>query len=277
MEPNTNKENLKKLLNFLRNQILAQPANRWFGAELYRLLAPNADAVLSEIHEQCVEAIIREQAEAFYRDFVIPSLCPQLIADFIKMEHWRRRNNFQEFCMAVYQQIECVVNYLVSDPLLCEVHRKMMYMKCYVVPPGKDRPVSVSLRSDKSDYTVAQLLFRDKVYERGQDELPNLTAFFKFKSVNYFVCHQACLTYYQFTQFREENNLFGSIYAVRNRNHRGNPPSDDEIKYTQDFDSNPGRAYLTVIAFLSSFMNNVDKGYPLSPKLIAFARTGFSC
>ena len=99
MEQDTNREYLKKLLDFLQNRILSNHDNQWFAKDLYKTLAPISDARISDIHEQCIESILKEQAVEFYRDFVIEEIRPQLIADFIKMEHWRRRNNIQEFCV----------------------------------------------------------------------------------------------------------------------------------------------------------------------------------
>ena len=95
MEQDTNREYLKKLLDFLQNRILSNHDNQWFAKDLYKILAPISDARISDIHEQCIESILKEQAAEFYKDFVIEKIRPQLIADFIKMEHWRRRNNIQ--------------------------------------------------------------------------------------------------------------------------------------------------------------------------------------
>ena len=46
MEQDTNKEYLKKLLDFLRSRILSNPANNWFAKDLYNILAPAVDARL---------------------------------------------------------------------------------------------------------------------------------------------------------------------------------------------------------------------------------------
>lgn len=125
MEQVTEKFYLKKLLDFLQNRILSNPANQWFAEGLYKILAPVSDARISDIHEQCIEEILQEQASDFYKDFVIETLRPQLISDFVKMEHWRRRNNIQEFCMALYQQIEAITNFLSADENLNLIWRSI--------------------------------------------------------------------------------------------------------------------------------------------------------
>ena len=272
MEQDTNREYLKKLLAFLRERILPIPGNQWFAKELYKLLAPASDARISDIHEQCIESILTQQANEFYKDFVIADLRPQLIADFIKMEHWRRRNNIYEFSLAMYQQVECIVNYISRNNTLCEVFHTMMDCLCFV----DAYPPTVDNRNPKSSYTVAQLLFMHDAPTKSKEILPSLWAYDKFKAINYFVCHQTMLTNYQFDQFVGENRIFGELYALRNRVHRDNDLTEKEIERTKQVESNPSRGFLTLTAFLTWFIDSVNKGYPLSNELVTFSKTDFS-
>ena len=272
MEQDTNREYLKKLLDFLRERILPIPGNQWFAKELYKLLAPASDARISDIHEQCIESILTQQANEFYKDFVIADLRPQLIADFIKMEHWRRRNNIYEFSLAMYQQVECIVNYISRNNTLCEVFHTMMDCLCFV----DAYPPTVDNRNPKSSYTVAQLLFMHDAPTKSKEILPSLWAYDKFKAINYFVCHQTMLTNYQFDQVVGENRIFGELYALRNRVHRGNDLTEKEIERTKQVESNPSRGFLTLTAFLTWFIDSVNKGYPLSNELVTFSKTDFS-
>ena len=272
MEQDTNREYLKKLLDFLENRILSNHNNQWFAKELYKILAPTSDVRISDIHEQCIESILKEQATEFYKDFVIEDIRPQLIADFIKMEHWRRRNNIQEFGLAIFQQIECITNRLSQDDTLCEVFRTMMDALCYV---DSFNPMVVN-RYEKSSYTIGQLLFMHDAPTKSKEILPQQWTFDKFKAINYFVCHKACLTNFQFNQFVEENNIFGEIYALRNLNHRGNELTDKERERLQKIEENPSRTFLTFISFLSWFIDSVNNGFPLSKELKEYAQTDFS-
>ena len=272
MEQDTNREYLKKLLDFLRERILPIPGNQWFAKELYKLLAPASDARISDIHEQCIESILTQQANEFYKDFVIADLRPQLIADFIKMEHWRRRNNIYEFSLAIYQQVECIVNYISRNNTLCEVFHTMMDCLCFV----DAYPPTVDNRNPKSSYTVAQLLFMHDAPTKSKEILPSLWAYDKFKAINYFVCHQTMLTNYQFDQFVGENRIFGELYALRNRVHRGNDLTEKEIERTKQVEINPSRGFLTLTAFLTWFIDSVNKGYHLSNELVPFSKTDFS-
>lgn len=272
MEQDTNREYLKKLLDFLRDRILSIPGNQWFAKELYKLLAPVSDARISDIHEQCIESILQQQAAEFYKDFVIEPLRPQLISDFVKMEHWRRRNNIAEFGLAAFQQIECIINRLGQDNTLSEVFRTMQDALCYV----DSFTPTVTNRYEKSSYTIGQLLFMHDAPTKSKEPLFQQWTLDKFRAINYFVCHKACLTNFQFNQFVEENNLFGEIYAIRNLNHRGNDLTDKEKERLKNVESNPSRMFLSVTSFLCWFIDSVNQGFPLSKELIDFAKTDFS-
>lgn len=272
MKDNTNKENLRKLLNFLNAEIIHKPENRWFSEELYKIIYPISETKISEIHEQCIESILKAQATEFYKDFVIEDIRPQLIVDFIKMEHWRRRNNIQEFGIAIFQQIECIINRLSQDDTLCEVFRTMMDALCFV---DSFNPEVVN-RYEKSSYTIGQLLFMQDEPTKSKEILPQQWTYDKFKAINYFVCHKACLTYFQFNQFVEENNIFSEIYALRNLNHRGNELTDKERERLKKIEENPSRAFLTFISFLSWFIDSINNGFPLSEELKKYALTDFS-
>jgi hypothetical protein len=272
MEQDTNKEYLKKLLDFLKNRILSNPANAWFAKDLCKILTPVSDSRISDIHEQCIESILQYQAKEFYKDFVITDIKSQLISDFVKMEHWRRRNNIGEFGFAVFQQIECIINRISTDNTLSEVFRAMMDALCYV---DGYNPL-VSNRNLKSTYTIAQLLFMHDASAKSKETLSQQWVLDKFKSINYFICHKGCLTNSQFNQFVEENNLFGEIYALRNLNHRGNNMTEPEKKRLKNIYANPSRAFLSITSFLCWFVNGVNQGFPVSEELIEFAKTDFS-
>ncbi|MDE6642974.1 MAG: hypothetical protein K2K27_02630 [Muribaculaceae bacterium] len=272
MEQNTNKENLRKLLDFLQSHILSNPSNHWFAKDLYKILAPISDARISDIHEQCIEAILKEQATEFYKDFVIPEIRPQLISDFIKMEHWRRRNNIREFGLAAFQQIEGIINRLSLNNTLDEVSRNMMNAPCYI----EDNNIpNVINRKSNSTYTISQLLFidQDKIITKSHRILSEHWIIDKFKVINYFICHKACLTNHQFNQFVNENSLFGEIYALRNLNHRGNELTENDKERLKNFKANPSRAFLTITSFLCWFVDSINQGYPLSNELIEFSKT----
>lgn len=271
-DQDTNRENLGKLLSFLKERILSRQENRWFSEALLAELSPSGSDKISDIYEQCIESILTEQANEFYKDFVIEELRPQLIRDFIKMEHWRRRNDIGEFGMAVFQQVECIINHLSRNLTLGEVCRLMMNVKCYV----ESDTAPVSARHPKSTYLIGQLLFMNDAPTKSVTDLSQQWVFDKFKCINYFVCHKASLTFGQFNQFTEENRIFGSIYALRNTNHRGNVSTDKVTERLKDISSNPSRAFLTLTSFLTWFVDHINAGWPLSSELVRFSQSNTS-
>ena len=269
-----NKENLQKLLEFLDKSILHEPENKWFVENLRSKLIYTSDGRIDRIYEYCIEDIIKKQAEEFYEDFVLTDLKDVLVHDFIKMEHWRRRNNLDEFGLAVFQQIECIINKLGNDTTISNVYSATKNALCYV---DYSDP-KVSNRYAKSKYSIGQFIFFDpkKYADLIHKTLPVLPVYYKFKVIDYYICHKASLQMSEYNQFSDEMSIFSEIYALRNKNHRGNNSTQEEKDKLKNFEDNPSRAFLTITAFLSWFIESVNKGYPLSKELIDFAKQDFS-
>ena len=117
-----NKQDLVKLLDFII-EISSTPNNNWFRKELVNKLVPltasksRNNPEISEIHEYCIKKILQDQAKMFYKDFNLPSINDELCNDFVRMEQYRREDNFEEFCMAMFQQIEQIVNALFDSKM----------------------------------------------------------------------------------------------------------------------------------------------------------------
>lgn len=265
-----NKDNLLKLLEFLDNSILNEPENVWFVDELRKRINSETHKVdnrFDDIYEQCVEQILHQQAENFYKDFSIVSLKPQLLEDFKKMEMWRRRNNLHEFCLAMYQQIECVVNYISKDNTLNEVARVMMGDKVYV---DYNNPI-VSNRT--GSYQIANLLFSSEVGAKSIRLVADQYANDKFRCIYYFVCYKGMMKNNQFENFVEETNIFKDIYGIRNQNHRGNNPDEYEKDREHRIYPYPTVHFFKFLNFLADFMHRINQGFPLSDELVRYSKS----
>lgn len=154
------RKQLEALLLFIE-KLSKEPGNEWFVEKLKGVVEtkssclsfPNSEKKIEDIYELCIEKIIKEQASQFYCNFPIASIRQQLIGDFVRMEHFRRKDDFNDFCMALYQQIECIVNILCADVDLLQIAGRMMGYPAYT-KNGK-----ISERVDGSKYTIANLLF----------------------------------------------------------------------------------------------------------------------
>lgn len=269
IEQDTNRENLKKLLDFLKNRILRIPENQWFANELHRILAPTSDARISDIHELCVENIIESQAAEFYKDFVIDELRPQLIADFIKMEHWRRRNDIQEFCMALYQQIEAITNYLGRDDTLNLIWRNIRDAGFFVDFMHND----IRIRFKSKSINDSIIYKPDKYRKNGRiftPELSELVAMDKFKAILFLIVYQTNVTLNSKRSFNDDFFTGQDIYHIRNLNHRGNLSEPREEK-PHSILGNPVYSMLSLLGFFARFVAGINEGYPVTKELVEFA------
>lgn len=264
MEQDTNKEYLKKLLDFLQSRILSNSANQWFAKDLYKLLAPISDARISDIHEQCIESILQEQATEFYKDFVIEALRPQLISDFVKMEHWRRRNDIREFCMALYQQIEAITNYLGADENLNLIWCSIRNAGFLVDFNSND----ISIRWNNGKTIEKYIIYKEEKYPKTP-ELKDLLAMDKYKAILFLIVYGTNVSSNNKGFFEADFFLGMNIYHARNLNHRGNlvEPSD----YLRNILESPVYSMCHMLGFYARFVAGINKHYPITMNLVKFA------
>lgn len=269
------KEHLQKLLEFLNDELIHEPENKWFVDELRHLIG-KTDIVTSEysevlfdIREHCIEDIIKEQATEFYRNFSIPEIKESLIKDFMKMEMWRRRNNLQEFCLALFQQVECVVNFIASKTIVNDVSSALMSAPAYLNRDPKD----ISDRNYNSTYLIANLLFMRDAPVKAKELVMSQQAHDKFRTIYYFICKQARLFDNQYDDFVRETDIYREIYFIRNQNHRGNSMADWECRIDEKIRRNTTLHCFRYLDFLATFVHGVNNGYPMNNKLISYAKS----
>lgn len=183
--------------------------NAEFDMELRKQLkVASANSVLSEderinqIYEYCIEEIIRKQANEFYKDFPLQSIKDTLIGDFVRMESFRKKDNFGDFCLALYQQIECMTNRLCEKKELSDITEKMWGYPAYLkVEKGKE----LSIYNRSGDYTIASLLFRDKTnaFEKSRKSLQTQYAIDKIRIIVYFLGYKAMMKGSDYDSFIE--------------------------------------------------------------------------
>ena len=181
---------------------------------------------MEQIYEYCIARIIEKQAIDFYKNFPMRDISASLTKDFCRMEHFRRKDNFEDFCLALYQQIECICNRLCDEPKLNDIAERMWQCPAYV-KWGKNSTPSIDKRSDNSDYTVAALVFgkaKDKATnkeDRSKKKLQEQTAIYKMRAIVYFIGYGACMRSADYDIFKNHTAALSDIYQCRNLNHRG--------------------------------------------------------
>jgi hypothetical protein len=214
------KKKLSMLIELIK-EFAGVPGNEWMKEELWTILkesgvrgTPLSNELFESIYEYCIEERIRHQANEFYLCFPVQELQSVLIEDFIKMEHERRRNDFEAVGLCVYQQIEAIVNYLYKA----------------VVEPvwDSDREKVVTDYYDRKKGVQTTRTLEQQVFFKDKREW-NATA--KFKAVSYYCYYRESWSVFEMTSLVDK---FRDVYLLRNKVHRDvtsktNPNDSDRV------------------------------------------------
>jgi len=255
------KGNLEKLIDFVI-ELSKLNENSWFKEDLSRKLLVNNSSELSspqldEIYEHCVYKIINEHAQRFYSDFKLFTVKEKLIQDFIRMERFRRDDNFEDFCLAAYQQIELIISTLIISTEFWNYFKE-----------NKDLPAVLKYDNTTGEFirrgnqTIGKLLFQtsDQAKINIQINAPVHGWFFNHK-------YRAVLYYYYFNkELRTNADLFDRVYEIgnflyqgRNLNHRGAAQSQYQQNIIDDLIPNQHKYYFKFLGFLEDFITTINK------------------
>jgi len=240
------------------------------------------DERLNQIYEYCIEDIICKQAEEFYKDFPIPELQDQLRADFRKMELFRRKNSFDDFCLSVYQQIENITNFLCEDESFNEVAQKMWAYPAYL-RQGEGITPKLEERSSiygKPYFAIAHLVFIGKDEQghpnsiiRTAKPLREQFAWDKIRNVVYFIGYKAEMLNWMYNGYSDICNLLYELYQCRNLNHRGGNKTEKAEGVINKIKPLQSLYYFKFYGLLTQYVEFVKDGFPLSPRLISYANS----
>lgn len=275
----------EKVISTLDKIVKLAQQNEEFDIELRkRLNVASATSVVSDderinqIYEYCIEKIIRQQAIEFYADFPLESVKDILIGDFVRMESFRRKDNFGDFCLSLYQQIECMTNKLCEKRELSDITEKMWGYPAYL-KIEKDKEPSIDSRS--GDYTIASLLFRGNnkqtgnthAFEKSRVSLQAQYAIDKIRTIVYFLGYKAMMKNSDFNSFVEITSLLNDIYQCRNMNHRGNSQSQWEKETFDRIIPLKSLYYFKFLGVLAQYVEYIKEGYTYIPTLLDFCKT----
>lgn len=253
--------------------------NAEFDMELRkRLNVASANSVLldderiNEIYEYCIEKIIRQQANEFYEDFPLQPIKDILIGDYIRMESFRRKDNFGDFCLSLYQQIECMTNRLCEKKELSDITEKMWGHPAYLKIEEGKKP-SIDRRSGK--YTIANLLFpgnnkqsgNTNAFVKSRISLQTQHAIDKIRTIVYFFGYKAMMKSSDYESFVEITSLLNDIYQCRNMNHRGNTQSQWEKETFARIVPLKSLYYFKFLGVLAQYVEYIKEGWEYIPEL----------
>ena len=238
------KEKLNKLLDILE-ELLKIEGNEWLiDAVLEKIRKVStleeiaSHSIIKDIYEYCVEKIINKQAEEFYADFTVEAIKDQLIRDFIKMEHERRRDDFESFSLCLFQQLENITNYVYENEIR-------------------------NIWKDEKNKTAVQYFDRNKnqeikksveaiVFGNAKDWYVNV----KFKALLYFVYfNKSIKSQFPFNKLVES---FNEVYQIRNQNHRGNNPTEYQQRTILKMKGKESHYYFRFYGFLQDVVSKVS-------------------
>lgn len=242
------------------------------------------DERIDEIYEYCIEKIIHRQAEEFYQDFPIKSIIPTLVEDYVRMESFRRKNDFGDFCLSLYQQIECISNRICESSILDAITGKMWAYPAYVVPSDKGVLTLENRlkKKDGEDYLIAHLIFSKNTnpktgnayaVEKSKVTLQNQYAMDKVRIIVYYFGFKAMLTSSDYKSYVEITGLLNDIYQCRNTNHRGNTVTAWEQKILDRVVPMKSLYYFKFLGALAQFVEFVKEGTPYIQEIKKYADT----
>ncbi|CDE87627.1 putative uncharacterized protein [Prevotella sp. CAG:891] len=268
----------EKLLPTLNKIIQLTEQNPEFGAELRKKLGMTAipmdmsisDDRLSQIYEYCIEKIVHKQAEDFYLNFPLSSIIPTLIDDYCRMEYFRRKDSFGDFCLAMYQQIESVTNRICNLPQLNEIAEKLWGYPAYI-KTGENAKISIDNRAD-SKFTIADLVFVQYT-DKSMSALQALYAMDKIKSVVYFVGYGAMMKYSDYENYVSFTTTLRELYQCRNMNHRGNVLKPWEEEIINKVNTSKSIYYFKFLGTLTQYIEDIKSGWNNLPALYEYAKS----
>lgn len=231
------------------------------------------DERITHIYEYCIEKIIRNQAVEFYMDFPLTSITPILVEDFCRMESFRRKDNFGDFCLSLYQQIECITNKLCEDSTLSEITSKMWGCHAYV-KDEKNVPIDISKRVS-GDYTIANLIFPGQnkktgnlnSIEKSQSTLQTQFSSDKMKILVYFLGYRGMMKSSDYDSYIEFTSLLSDIYQCRNTNHRGSTQNEWETTVYNRIFPLKSFYYFKFMGGLAQYVDYIKRGLEFIPEL----------
>ena len=237
-----------------------------FDRELRKRLGVSASFSSISLDEEPInrsmERNVRNLAENFYSGFPIPSLITTLVDDYCRMEFFRRKDAFGDFCLALYRQIECITNKLCYNPDLNIIAEHLWGYPAYV-KSGQDIQTSIDNRKEDSDFSIASLVLfnQTKVVEKSKSALYNLYAIDKIRAVVYFLGYKATMKSSDFDGYKELTSLLSDIYLCRKMNNRGIAQTEWGKETVDRIYASKAVYYIKFLGALTLFVEQVKDGW----------------
>lgn len=242
------KESLEGLLTLLQ-EITDNEENLWFKNVLEQKYGTEPSLnnfSIERIYEFCIKEVTEKQGMKFYEDFKLETIKRSLIEDYIRMEHFRREDNFEDFCLAMFQQLENIVIYLFDKFKIAEeIKNKSNQYLIYRYDQNQNKMI----RSVNGN-TVGKFIFQSKEPFNINSQIWYFNH--KFRAVLYHFYFDSIIEY-NTAKFDEIYNKGNDLYIMRNTNHRGAEMSDYQQKRYDLIIPRHTHYYFKFLGFLEDF------------------------
>ncbi len=273
------KKQLTKLLQFVKD-LYDDPDNKEFAAGIQSLIegssksAPFDTEKIDEIYELCLEKNAREQAKGLYEGFPFPTIIDALVEDYVIMERFRRKGDFNNFGAHLFLQIENICNVICVDEQYKEIYTRILNasLSAYVANNGDIANRYV----DPKNTTVNRLLFGDydKIDKVEKKDLPpsKLGMYDKVKCSLYFAGFGSKLRYSGYGEWIYNTSLIYDIYVIRcQADHRGGELTESQEKRLATIFPQKNRYYALFFSELIYFVNKIIEGSVFKRELVKYA------
>lgn len=289
------KEKLKNLVQII-GDLLKIEGNEWLIDEILKTIGETSSveeiakhSVIQNIHEYCVEQKIEKQATEFYNSFPIQEIKDQLIQDYRKMEHERRRDNFEGFCLSMFQQIEAIVNFLFESELIRsnlqieressaflewnsenrvwtrDSYQRLVPFLLMKVNPEKYKNSPKYNPNSKGPFYEMDKKSEDEYFDKDGKPVIDYNPY--KKSWGYVNRFRAVLFYYYFKSELKQidfDKIFKpghDLYIMRNQNHRESKPTNNQKEIIDTIAGKEGKYFLKFYGFLEEFISHVEQSF----------------
>lgn len=171
------------------------------------------------------------------------------------MEHFKREDNFEDFCLAMFQQIENIVIYLFNK---LDLKSKVLSQSNQYIIFRYNSLVKEFTR-DTRGLKVGELIFQKyKTTTPINIESQKWYHNHKFRTVLYYNYFNGMIEY-NTNSFESIYGLGNELYQLRNLNHRGSTPSDYQKNLYKEILPMHNKYYFRFLGFLEDFVTGINK------------------
>lgn len=282
------KEKLKKLVEII-GELIKEKGNEWLIDDLLKTIEETSPieeiakhSVIQNINEYCIEQKIENQSNNFYSAFPIDEIKNQLIEDYRKMEHERRRDDFEGFALSMFQQVEAIVNYCFNDESIKKRIKEERDSPAFIewvperkkwVRKGKQRLIPFLLIKKNKEFDGNKSLPFFDLNKKEEDKYFDNNG---FPTVDYnptkkswsFLNRLRAVLFYLYFDGKLKKNEFKNIYdpgnelyIIRNQNHRESKPTGKQQEILQKIKGQEAKYYFKFYGFLQDFVTSIETSY----------------